>query len=85
MADDVWSDVERESSLGICGDLVFDIEKLAFYSLDGRAYPIIDCLKDYLRTRCFLAERLLPLRVKGIEDRLTGGRPQQHISSNSAT
>ena len=25
------SDVERESSLGICGDLVFDIEKLAFY------------------------------------------------------
>ena len=27
--DDVWSDVERESSLGICGDLVFDIEKLA--------------------------------------------------------
>ena len=63
----------------------FDIEKLAFYSLDGRAYPIIDCLKDYLRTRCFLAERLLPLRVKEIEDRLTGGRPQQHISSNSAT
>lgn len=31
MADDVWSDVERESSLGICGDLVFDIEKSAFY------------------------------------------------------
>lgn len=29
---DMWSDVERESSLGICGDLVFDIEKLAFYS-----------------------------------------------------
>ena len=39
MADDMWLDVERESSLGICGDPVFDIEKLAFYSTRRSSIP----------------------------------------------